>query len=444
MKNQYNTIITSFLKGFCKKKKQYNHYIIFMILFCFFVSITISRTYQHDYQFNDLSDVKLIQGYNRALLTVPAGKGLMMVEWDDAILSISVPKISQKKAKLTKHSGFSVFLFNQAASIDIMFHSQISYSIFTCPTVYSLDGALQLISNFAKNELTIVKTSSDIYFKIFDDFDMSGNLKKSGVGSAKLIYNKDNNWIETKDISSFNLNDLRAYAIVSPSGLVTVEGKVNLYSKYQVNPTVPTYVNLAIEGTIKENQNNYKETIAYGGSGKESKSMTFNSLVNTQYVTISNNIENSRYYYLYAKDINGDYKLIDQDHPYIDTRTNSFKVQVYMRSAMGLENCSDYVFVTELDSSQLKIEDFNLAYEKINDEHIPDACLYIENGDGGSSDGSGKGKNKNGNKTGIIVGVVIAVIVVIAIVVVVVIFVLKRKKSDQSTQEMKTSNSSLL
>ena len=387
-------------------------------------------------------DVKLIQGYDRAVLTVPAGKGLMMVEWDDAILTISVPKISQKQAKLTKHSGFSVFLFSQPASIDIMFHSQLSYSIFTCPTVYSLDGALQLISNFAKNEIKIGKTSSDIYFKIFDDFDMSGNLKKSGVGSAKLIYNKDSNWIETKDINSFNLNNLRAYAIVSPSGIVTVEGQVNLYSKYQVNPTVPTYVNLEIDGTIKENQNNYKETIAYGGSGKESKSMTFNSLVNTQYVTISNNIENSKYYYLYAKDINGNYKLIDQNNPYIDTRTNSFKVQVYMRSAMGLENCSDYVYVTEFDSSQLKIEDFNLAYEKINDDHIPDACLYIENGDGGSSDGSNG--NKKGNKTGIIVGVVIAVIVVIAIVVVVVIFVLKKKKSDQSTQEMKTSNSSLL
>lgn len=305
-----------------------------------------------------------------------------------------------------------------------------------------------MISNYANSEISIPKTSSDIYFKVFNVFSMSGNLQKGGYGTVKLIYNQGNNWADTKSIESFNLNNLRAYAVISVDGIVEVQGKVYLNSNYQVNPTVPTLVNLYISGSIKDNQNNYKETIAYGGSGENSKSMTFNSLVNTQYVTISNNIENSQYYYLYAKDIYGNYKLIDKDNPYIDTRTSSFKVQVFMKSAVGLENCSNYVYVTEFGSSLLNIENSNINYNKINNEHIPDACLFKENGDGGSGgdgdNGSGKGKNKKGNKTGVIVGVVIAVIVVIAIVVVVVIFVLKKKKSDQSTQDIRTTTSSLL
>ena len=412
-----------------------------MTFLFFIVSSVISATFKYDYKFGDHHDVTLDNDYNRALFTLPAGKGFMMVEWGDAILSISVPGISQKHARLTKHSGFSVFLFNQDASIDIMFYQKITFSVFTCPYIESTDGAKQFISNYAINEIGI-QTGRDVYFKVFDKFEMSGSLEKTGLGGEVVLhYFQDGIEKSTKSIKSINLANLNNHAVIEVMGLIAeAKGTLYLNCKPEFNPTVPTLVELNIDGKINQNKNNYKQTIAYGGSksNNDAKQMAFNDLVNMQYVTISNNLENSHYYYLYAKDEDGNYKLIKQNDPYIQTKANNFKVEVYMRSAMGLENCSDYVYVTEFDSSQLKIADFNLAFEEIKNEHIPDVCYYKDD------ESSGKGGNKNGKKTGIIVGVVIAVVAVVIIVIVVVIVVIKKKKSDKSSQGGKTTNSSLL
>ncbi|KAK8850004.1 hypothetical protein M9Y10_018599 [Tritrichomonas musculus] len=399
-----------------------------MLLFII-ASTAISTTFKYNYEFGLFHDVTLEDPYDRALFTLPAGEGLMMVDWEDAILSISVPGISQKNALLTKHSGFSVFLFDKDASIDIIFHKKMSFSVFCCPYLESSDGAKQFISNYAKNEIGL-NTGRDVYFKVFKNYDMSGSLSTSALTTAELIYFTNNNQYNTKNLKNINLQNLGNHALFSVVGFGELKGTLYLNCKPEFNPTVPTLVELNIDGKIKQNKNNYKQTIAYGGTSSkgDAKQMTFSDVVNTQYVTISNNIENYNYYYLYAKDKDGNYKLIKPDDPYIETKSYNFKVEVYIRSAMGLENCSDYVYVTEFDSSQLAIADFDISYKQIKEEHIPNACYYHDKN-------SNKGGNKNGKKIGIIVGVVVAVVVVIIIVIVVVVVVIKKRKSDKSSHE---------
>ena len=184
-----------------------------MILILLTLKVT-STPYQKDYTAEGYA--KLSSDESPAKITLKKGLALMMVNWPDAILKISIPGVLSSPIQLAAKNKYSLFTFADNATIDIVFKTQVSYFVIGCPQYQSMKGATQYISNYQNIKISEESASKDQYFSVFNKYKMEGSITLSTLGEATLYYYLNSS---TK-LSTKNLNPLNLPSIVFTSALI--------------------------------------------------------------------------------------------------------------------------------------------------------------------------------------------------------------------------------
>ena len=128
---------------------------------------TLAKSYNFEEDYTDESYNSLEPIESPAKLTFQNGLSLMMVEWPDAILNISIPYSFSESVILTRKSGLSYFTFKDPAIVILTFSSNTSYFVTRSPQVRSMHGAYQHIANSQNHLFNEGSEQKDIYFVFF-------------------------------------------------------------------------------------------------------------------------------------------------------------------------------------------------------------------------------------------------------------------------------------
>lgn len=131
----------------------------------FFVIHILSTRYNQNVHFKESGYVSGINGYDEIFLEIEAGESLMMVEWEDAVLTINIPDAEMLNVQFTKDFGYSLFTFKNDATILMNFKKPVSYYYFYCP-VHQNSKPIQYISNVNVATLKVGTTNQDVYVQI--------------------------------------------------------------------------------------------------------------------------------------------------------------------------------------------------------------------------------------------------------------------------------------
>lgn len=202
-------------------------------------------------------------------LNLQKGLALMMAVWSDATLTITIPNEFSQSRKITANDGYSIFTFKDSATIKIEYTKAISYCVISCPQMKSNDGAIQFFPNYNNHQISSMEEQQkDIYFSVFADYNMRGEVEQSTLAKTVLhYYDSSNKEQTTSNINTFSLSQIRF-----TSKLI----RTLLYSKLTLNniiinttkdfiPTNPTYLYLQWD-KVSENSNNFLTNMAYGGN----------------------------------------------------------------------------------------------------------------------------------------------------------------------------------
>lgn len=348
------------------------------------------------------------ENYDEINLNIAAGEGLMMVEWANSPLTISIPDIGVANQHFVNSMGYSLFTFKNDARVNIKVNSKITYFYFPGPHIQT-GAAYQFISNYKSNDIK-VNTNYDLYFGTYGKYDLTASFSRGQTGHVMYYRSK---WTDTAFSGSFNLVGLEYFTILHDSNTVTYSGTVRIDSQKTYTPTVPTKVGLTVKD-VKSNQYKINENMAYGGDvDNGGKSIKMIDLFKKRYSNILSDLDDK--YTLYYRDEHGSYKSFT----YLNRDGDAdFETEIFVTSS----KCESYTFVKRIASTGLKIGDNGyIVNETITKDMIPKNCIHK--------------KSVNG---GVIASIILAILLVIAIVVFVVIIVLMRKKAN-SEQEGRTA-----
>lgn len=240
------------------------------MIFHFFVFFI--KAYDEEYTNEAYNTLKPDQ--SPAKLIFNQGLSLMLVEWPDAIINISIPDEFSESVVITKESGLSCFTLKNQATIYITFNSQISYFVTRCPQRNSIEGAIQTISNIRDNLFNERDHAKDIYFSVFGPHIIQGSATHDWMTGTVTFYYMDEEHTELKsDIKNISIPE----AFCS-SSLVRqlVDGTISYNLSYKSlasyeNPTISTYVQLKWSTLVTSH--NYLSNEAFGGIGDSSKAV---------------------------------------------------------------------------------------------------------------------------------------------------------------------------
>lgn len=386
------------------------------MLFLYLLASVSSRSHTATIEAGDHGYTTIPDSYNEANLHIKAGEGLMMVEWKDAVLTISIPSIGIEDQQFYNSLGYSLFTFKNDADIIIKFNSQISYFYFPGPYLKT-NGAYQFISNINSNEFR-VNTNLELYFGTFGSYDLSTSLSING-GNGHVIYCQEKDWIDKDFIRSLDLKNIKFLSVLQNTrNTLMLSGSVYIDSKESYTPTVPTRVALEY-GKIETNEKKINENMAFGGdvANNNGKSNKLIDLYNMHYITLISDMKYDSDCSLFYRDDDGEYKNL---YYFNKEKDSEFEVEVFVLS----EKCKTYTLVKKFRSSKYKFGNNGyLENISINNDFLPKNCL--------------KDKAISGT---LIACIVLAIVLVIVIIVFVVIIVKQRKKSNSSQEGKSTEN----
>lgn len=387
----------------------------FLLIYC-----TKSLRFSYTIQQGNVGYAQSLKSYNEAFLTFPAGEALMMVEWEDAILSLSIPSANIENLQFSKHSGYSLFTFKNAGTALITFKTDISFFYFSAPYM-STGAALQYITNYKSNALRL-NTDYEIYIGAFGKYNVDASLSTNKKGGLYIYYT--NAWKEHDNVESIHLQDVSDISILrNAKNEIKYQGTINFDCTFTFTPSVPTKVQLKY-GKVQSNQYLFNGNNAYGGNeaDESGKSIQLNVLNQRQFMIIHNRILVVRSYQLYIRIDGGEYQQINYDQTFKEERNSEFSAEIFLAST----KCTKYSLIQNVNSSKWKLDSDGLQEVlTIDDSFIPDYCKIDE---------------KKKVNVFLIVTIILAIIVVALIIVVIVIAVLyKKRKSSHSSQEGNTA-----
>lgn len=224
-----------------------------MIISLLLVFQIASKTYTAEISSNENGYIKIPNEYNRADISIAAGQALMLVEWEDAFIEITIPG---NKVNLTKASGLSFFTFKDEAEIHMEFISGVSF--FHFPYKWLRSDWKFYVTN-VKNDRFVPDTNENGYhlfhnkpYNLYIRAENDCNYALS-YNSKTFYYYSDHSITGITGMSS--ISDFRC-----PSGL-----SVSFSNNEDFTPTVPTTFNSDISSF---------ESLAYGGTGDNQKEET--------------------------------------------------------------------------------------------------------------------------------------------------------------------------
>lgn len=366
--------------------------------------------------------------YHSANFNFEEKTSLMMVEWDDAVLSITTETLGNKPVLLTKHSGVSFFTFSTSAKVHLEFSSsKVSYYVvpFAETSSTGVTSHNQQFSNLEKIEVQVQDPNlyGDIFISAFGQYKVKGQLYINSNQCSDQIYFQ----YHTENDQSLQINNNIGSVEVSNAvgissfkmGKCPREGSILIQCSQSFTPTVPTSVNI----NYPASQKNFDGDKAHGGINDNKKAISISDLKKYQYILIKNIINYDKKYTLTIETKDGS-KILPKDEMFGESHEEEFTADIYISSA----NC-EKTFIETVKSGVVEITGTHEPYYvKVSEVKIPDKCIVSDKGKGGVG-------------TGGIIAIVIVVIVVIAIVVVVVVIIIRKKrKNAHSSQEGNTTN----
>lgn len=385
-----------------------------------FIIQVLSKRYNQVINFKESGFVSDISGYDEIFIEIEGGESLMMVEWEDAVLTIDIPNEDMFNVQFTKNFGYSLFTFKDSATVLINFKKPVSYFYFYCP-VHQSNKPIQYVSNVNRANLNIGTFSSDVYVQALGPYTLSSSLTKSGKGDYVLYYG-DNK--QTTSVTNVYISDLVSISCFHNSASATIKGQITMISQATFKPTVQTSIILEYENAY--DRNIVKGNMAYGGYNDDNTiTTTFEKVYQKQYLLISNDM-NKESYYVYVRNVDGDYVQIRSGEKYEESQDTPFEREVFIST----ENCYSYTYIETIKSSRLVIKpDGSYKYISIDKWKVPEYCDKFV---------------RIGVFNMVIIIFVVILVVVIVIFVIVIVCIKKKSRKQQQVNDQSIPDRSLL
>ena len=260
------------------------------MLLLFLVSHAVSRRFESNITYKDEISMRL-SGYDEAFLIFDPGEALMMVEWEDAIITFD---IGSESARITKYDEYSFFAFKDKTNVTINFHSPISFFTLPSPYMKSTDGADLYVTNIENNEIKInTYTKKDIYLSAYSPYDLYAEFAtKSGLVKSKFtLYYYTDSPQNTSNVTLVDFSEINYLSIFQSEGSGQLKGELEINSTQSYTPTVPTSIHLEFTKVSNQNTPYFSGNDAYKGSFEaktQKKILDFNQ---NQYVFISHDLK---------------------------------------------------------------------------------------------------------------------------------------------------------
>lgn len=299
-------------------------------------------------------------------MSIKAGLGIAMIEWDDAILSISYGTTTKK---ISKHDGFPVFTFGQDTTITMFFKKPVSYYIFKYPNVIA--GRTQKMYPVVAQRQSFHElegTGMDLYFTAYGQYNVDSSINAAKDVEVNIYYNENgqqltknfNGGLDYKTDNPIN-NNLEIYS----SQKVSIS-KFVITTTQSINPTVTDLTCVEISSSITDMNR------AYRLYAHQESSLTIDSITPKLLYTLNIDTKESEdmgytIYYSYSQNDNNPIQInsrLDLESP------NPFSIFLYATSSS-----SDY---PECKKIQLSIEyhaDTNNGITYIRQGSLPPVCV---------------------------------------------------------------------
>lgn len=229
--------------------------------------------------------------------SIQKGLALMMVNWGDAAMKMSIPNALRTPVRITSDDGYSLFTFKDPAEITMTFSTSISFYIASCPQKSSKNGAIQYLYNGNSAKFTLSKLSKDVYFSSCSPYSLTGSIDSGTFSSDPTVYYWDTagKAYSTKEVANLNLENLRyTTEVIRFSFTDSFDLSLNLKAT-TANPTYSAFLSLYWTAVVEKN-NNFLSNAAYLGSiseqgtNKSKLISAFPPFVEEYYIVITNRI----------------------------------------------------------------------------------------------------------------------------------------------------------
>lgn len=203
--------------------------------------------------------------------SIQKGLALMMVNWGNAVMNMSIPNDLGTPVRITSDDGYSLFTFKDPAEITMKFSTSISFYIASCPQKSSKNGAIQYLFNGKSATFTPEKYKQDVYFSSFSPYSLTGSIDSGTFSSKPTVYYWDTAveaWDSTKEVANLNLKNLGyTTEVIRFSFTDSFTLSLNLKAT-TANTTYSVFLSLYWTEVVA-NENNFLSNAAYMGSIKE-------------------------------------------------------------------------------------------------------------------------------------------------------------------------------
>lgn len=387
-----------------------------IMLLLFLVSHAVSRRFERNITYKDEISMRL-SGYDEAFLIFDPGEALMMVEWEDAIITFD---IGSESAKITKYDEYSFFTFKDKTNVTINFHSPISF--FTLPSPYkkSSDGAYLYISNIENNEINIPYTRKDIYLSAYSPYDLYAEFEKKYSGKFTFYYYTDSPQ-NTTNVTLVDFSEINYLSIFQSEGLGQLRGSLEINSTQSYMPTVPTSIRLSFNSVKQDTDCFPKNNNAYKGSFESYTTTNILDFNRNEYVFISHDLK-PQLYSIYVNNSKGEILQLNQSQVYSEILKRKFSVDVYVNSS----ECGNLTYIESFNSSEIEMTSNGyLQIERITINSIPEECVVYDPEDLTIL-------HKNAKKAGIIVSILMASLVAAAVIIAAIVLIVVRARKNKT------------